>query len=47
MVGWIIGTVILETVIVAIAVTGSALFPTGEVSKAPREIMAYYCAAWV
>ncbi|HEY8998588.1 MAG TPA: sodium:solute symporter family protein [Edaphobacter sp.] len=40
-VGWIIGTVILESVIVAIAVTGSALFPTGEVSKAPREILAY------
>jgi SSS family solute:Na+ symporter/sodium/proline symporter len=40
-VGWIIGTVILETVIVAIAVTGSALFPSGEVSKAPREILAY------
>ncbi len=40
-VGWIIGTVILETVIVAIAVTGSALFPTGEVSQAPREILAY------
>ncbi len=38
---WIIGTVLLETVIVAIAVTGSALFPTGEVSKAPREILAY------
>ena len=27
-VGWIIGTVILETVIVAIAVVGSVLFPT-------------------
>src|SRR5882757_1984929 len=40
-VGWIIGTIILESVIVAIAVTGSALFPTGEVSKAPREILAY------
>lgn len=40
-VGWIIGTVILETVIVAIAVTGSAMFPDGEVSKAPREILAY------
>jgi SSS family solute:Na+ symporter/sodium/proline symporter len=40
-VGWIIGTIILETVIVAIAVTGSALYPTGEVSKAPREILAY------
>ena len=40
-VGWIIGTILLETVIVAIAVTGSAMFPTGEVSKAPREILAY------
>ena len=28
-VGWIIGTVILETVIVALAVFGSVLFPTG------------------
>ena len=33
-VGWIIGTVILETVIVAIAVVGSVLFPTGEVHRA-------------
>jgi SSS family solute:Na+ symporter len=40
-VGWIIGTVILETAIVALAVTGSALFPTGEVSQHPREILAY------
>ena len=40
-VGWIIGTVILETVIVALAVVASALFPTGEVSKHPREILAY------
>ena len=40
-VGWIIGTVILETVIIAIAVAGSALFPTGEVARAPREILAY------
>jgi len=40
-VGWIIGTVLLETIIVAIAVTGSALFPTGEVAHAPREILAY------
>jgi SSS family solute:Na+ symporter/sodium/proline symporter len=40
-VGWLIGTLILETVIVAIAIVGSALFPTGEVSKAPREILAY------
>jgi SSS family solute:Na+ symporter/sodium/proline symporter len=40
-VGWIIGTVILETVIVAIAVTGSVLFPSGEVHQRPREILAY------
>jgi solute:Na+ symporter, SSS family len=40
-VGWIIGTVILETIIVAIAVVGSALFPTGEVHEHPREILAY------
>ncbi len=40
-VGWIVGTVILETVIVALAVTGSALFPSGEVHDHPREILAY------
>jgi SSS family solute:Na+ symporter/sodium/proline symporter len=40
-VGWIIGTVILESVIVAIAVVGSALYPTGEVHERPREILAY------
>ncbi len=40
-VGWLIGTLILETVIVAIAIVGSALFPTGEVAAAPREILAY------
>ncbi|MEO6982735.1 MAG: sodium:solute symporter family protein [Edaphobacter sp.] len=40
-VGWLIGTVILETVIVVIALVGSALFPDGEVAKAPREILAY------
>lgn len=40
-VGWVIGTVVLETVIVAIAVAGSALFRTGEVSQHPREILAY------
>ncbi len=40
-VGWIIGTVVLETVIVAIAVVGSALFPMGEVHDHPREILAY------
>lgn len=40
-IGWIIGTVILETAIVAIAVAGSALFPGGEVHDRPREILAY------
>ncbi len=40
-VGWIIGTVILETVIVAIAVFASAEFPTGEVARRPREIISY------
>lgn len=40
-VGWIIGTVILETVIVALAVVGSSLFPSGEVQERPREILAY------
>ncbi len=39
--GWIVGTVILETVIVALAVAGSAVFPTGEVHDSPREILAY------
>jgi SSS family solute:Na+ symporter/sodium/proline symporter len=39
--GWIVGTVILETVIVALAVTGSALFRSGEVHDRPREILAY------
>jgi SSS family solute:Na+ symporter/sodium/proline symporter len=40
-VGWLIGTFILETIIVAIAVVGSVLFPYGEVSRTPREILAY------
>ncbi len=40
-IGWVIGTVILETIIVAIAVVGSALFPTGEVHDHPREILAW------
>ena len=40
-VGWIIGTVILETVIIALAVVGSVKFPAGEVSQNPREILAY------
>ena len=39
--GWIVGTVILETVIVALAVAGSAIFPAGEVHDHPREILAY------
>ncbi len=40
-VGWIIGTVILESLIVAIAIFGSALFPTGEVALHPRETIPY------
>jgi SSS family solute:Na+ symporter len=40
-IGWVIGTLILETVIVALAVVGSALYRTGEVSQRPREILAY------
>ncbi|HUD23609.1 MAG TPA: sodium:solute symporter family protein [Acidobacteriaceae bacterium] len=39
--GWIVGTVILEVVIVALAVAGSAIFPTGEVHVHPREVLAY------
>jgi SSS family solute:Na+ symporter/sodium/proline symporter len=39
--GWVVGTVVLETVIVALAVVGSAIFPTGEVQDHPREILAY------
>jgi SSS family solute:Na+ symporter len=40
-VGWLAGTVVLETVIVALAVVGSVLFPSGEVHDRPREILAY------
>lgn len=40
-VGWIVGTVILETLIVAIAVIGSALYPSGEVAAQPYEIIPY------
>ena len=40
-VGWILGTVVLETLIVAIAVIGSALYQTGEVSHQPYEIIPY------
>ena len=40
-VGWILGTVLLETLIVAIAVFGRVLYPTGEVALHPREIIPY------
>lgn len=40
-VGWVVGTLVLESVIVAIAVVGSALFRGGEVAERPREILAY------
>ncbi|HEV2578602.1 MAG TPA: sodium:solute symporter family protein [Acidobacteriaceae bacterium] len=39
--GWVVGTVILESVIVALAVVGSALYRSGEVSHRPREILAF------
>ena len=39
--GWLVGTVILESIIVAIAVVGSALYRSGEVAQRPREILAY------
>jgi SSS family solute:Na+ symporter/sodium/proline symporter len=38
---WFVGTVVLETAIVALAVVGSSLFPTGEVHEHPRELLAY------
>src|SRR5215469_3901458 len=40
-VGWIMGTLLLETLIVAIAVFGRALYPSGEVALHPREIIPY------
>ncbi len=40
-VGWILGTILLETLIVSIAVIGSALYPTGEVARQPYEIIPY------
>ena len=40
-IGWIVGTVLLETLIVAIAVFGSALYKTGEVASQPYEIIPY------
>jgi SSS family solute:Na+ symporter/sodium/proline symporter len=36
-----VGTVVLETLIVAIAVFGSALYKTGEVARQPYEIIPY------
>ena len=40
-IGWILGTLLLETLIVAIAVFGSALYPNGEVARQPYEIIPY------
>jgi solute:Na+ symporter, SSS family len=40
-VGWILGTLLLETLIVAIAVIGSALYHNGEVASQPYEIIPY------
>jgi solute:Na+ symporter, SSS family len=40
-VGWTAGTLVLETLIVAIAVFGRALYPTGEAALHPREIIPY------
>jgi len=40
-IGWIAGTVVLETLIVSIAVFGRALYPAGEVALHPREIIPY------
>ena len=40
-IGWTLGTLVLETLIVSIAVFGRALFPTGEVALHPREIIPY------
>jgi SSS family solute:Na+ symporter/sodium/proline symporter len=40
-IGWILGTVLLETLIVAIAVIGSAMYKSGEAAQHPREIIAY------
>ncbi len=40
-VGWTLGTLLLETLIVAIAVFGSALYGSGEVARQPYEIIPY------
>jgi SSS family solute:Na+ symporter len=40
-IGWILGTLLLESLIVFIAVVGSALYPTGEAAQQPYEIIPY------
>jgi SSS family solute:Na+ symporter/sodium/proline symporter len=40
-IGWILGTLLLETLIVAIAVIGSAMYRSGEVLQQPYEIIPY------
>lgn len=40
-IGWTLGTLVLETLIIAIAVFGRALYPSGEVALHPREIIPY------
>jgi SSS family solute:Na+ symporter len=40
-IGWTLGTIFLETLIIAIAVFGRALYPSGEVALRPREIIPY------
>ena len=45
-VGWILGTLLLETLIVAIAVFGSALYPTGEAALHPARNHPLHGAAW-
>jgi solute:Na+ symporter, SSS family len=40
-IGWILGTLLLESLIVSIAVFGSALYKTGEVARQPYEIIPY------
>ncbi|HVU45507.1 MAG TPA: hypothetical protein VHD85_05255, partial [Terracidiphilus sp.] len=40
-VGWFVGTLFLESIIVFIAVCGSALYQSGEVAAHPREIIPY------
>ena len=45
-VGWIVGTVVLETLIVAIAVIGSALYPSGRGGAAAVRDYSLHGAAW-